>query len=377
MKLCYEKLDQMKLSKNGFFRKINSKGCSYIYKDACKYCGDPYLTSNQHQSSFCSTGCKRRYNPSEKEINRDKQKEEVKKTKSKRYFELRDKGQIHPLYERYEILNLHYEIRKSPEDNDYLEVKCAYCNEWFIPSINITTKIKSFVQGHNSKKEHSIFYCCHEHQVLLYKEFKNLKIAWSKKHIPIEQLILEEREAINKKELKSNQSKKREAKKEQARLLSIKRMELKEKRIIEREANRKMPTNIDELAEYISNQQKSRNELLRKEDPKEFKLRRLLAYSKVRAKEKELDHSITRGWLDEKTSKNICKATGIQFDYDTTIQRNPFGPSIDRIDVDKGYTPDNCRLVIWAFNAGLNHYTERDLYIICKAYLLNSKNLFY
>lgn len=375
MKLCYEKLDQMKLSRNGYFIYRHKKGCSYIYKEACKYCGEPYLTSTQYTSNFCSTGCKRKYKPSEIELKEIALESKNKTIKSKRYFELRDKGQIHPLYERYKILAPYYEIRRSPEDRDYLEVKCAYCNEWFIPKLNVVIQIKSFVIGHESKKVHSTFYCCVEHQVLLYKERRRIKTAWIKKHIPIEQLILEEKEALTKKELYLKQLEKREEiefRKEVSRLKRVKRKKEKERKKLALKASRKMSTDPIKLAEYISTNQKERLEKLRMEDPKEFKLRRLFAYSKVRAKEKGMNHSITRKWLDEKTKSNICSATGITFDYDTTIQRNPFGPSIDRIDVAEGYTPCNCRMVIWAFNAGLGHYTEKELYIICKAYLINN-----
>jgi len=369
MRLCYEKLDQMTLSRNGFFRR---KGCSYIYKDACKNCGEPYLTSNQHQSLFCGAKCKHKYKPSEEELKDWEEVEEAKVIKNKRYFELIDKGQIHPLYERYEILAPYYEIRRAVLDRDYLEIKCAYCHEWFTPSINTATKVKCFVQGHNSKKIISTFYCCTEHQTLLYRELRRLTNLWYKKNIPIEQFIIEEREAIREKELYLSKIIKKKEKKERQALLVLKRKKLKEIRELEKERKR-----LERIANYktpndYSRDQKERLEKLRTENPKEFKLRRLFVYSKVRAKEKNMDHSITRKWLNEKTESNLCEVTELPFDYDTTLQRNPFGPSIDRIDVSKGYTPENCRLVIWVFNAGLGHYTEKELYIICKAYLLNN-----
>jgi glycerophosphoryl diester phosphodiesterase len=131
----------------------------------------------------------------------------------------------------------------------------------------------------------------------------------------------------------------------------------------------KMPTDPEKRRVYVISQNMKNLEKLRKKDPKEFKLRRLLYYSRVRAKQKGLEHSITKEWLDEKTKENKCELTNIEYNYDTTIQRNPYGPSIDRIDVSKGYTPNNCRVVIWAVNAGLGHYSEKDLYIICKEYL--------
>jgi hypothetical protein len=35
-------------------------------------------------------------------------------------------------------------------------------------------------------------------------------------------------------------------------------------------------------------------------------------------------------------------------------------PSIDRIDSSKGYTPDNCRVVLWIINQAKNDILEDD-----------------
>jgi hypothetical protein len=35
-------------------------------------------------------------------------------------------------------------------------------------------------------------------------------------------------------------------------------------------------------------------------------------------------------------------------------------PSIDRIDSSKGYTPDNCRVVLWIINQAKNDISEDD-----------------
>ena len=88
-----------------------------------------------------------------------------------------------------------------------------------------------------------------------------------------------------------------------------------------------------------------------------------------RAKEKNLEFNLTEEWLKEKLERGRCEATGIKFDTTKAPFMNPFYPTIDRVDSSKGYTPENCRIVLWVVNAGLGHYTEKDLYTICKAYL--------
>lgn len=132
----------------------------------------------------------------------------------------------------------------------------------------------------------------------------------------------------------------------------------------------KRPIDPNECYLYELKRNKTNYNKMKKENPRKFKIRRLIYYSKVRAKEKNIEHTITKEWLKEKLKEDKCELTKLPFSYDLDKPRNPFGPSIDRIDITKGYTPENCRLVLWAVNTGLGHYTEKDLYTICKAYLL-------
>ena len=55
-------------------------------------------------------------------------------------------------------------------------------------------------------------------------------------------------------------------------------------------------------------------------------------------------------WLESKLYSGICAKTDLPFEFDTSFKKNPFKPSIDRIDSSKGYTKDNCQLVCWAYN---------------------------
>jgi hypothetical protein len=47
----------------------------------------------------------------------------------------------------------------------------------------------------------------------------------------------------------------------------------------------------------------------------------------------------------------------------------PFSPSIDRIDSNKGYTKDNCRLVCTIVNFGLHRFGEQIYEYVCSEYL--------
>jgi len=84
----------------------------------------------------------------------------------------------------------------------------------------------------------------------------------------------------------------------------------------------------------------------------------LLGSAKSRAKAKKLEISITKEWILKKLEFGVCELSGLPFDFSPTgkTNRNPFSPSIDRIDSNKGYIQDNCRLIILSMNDALNQY---------------------
>lgn len=56
-------------------------------------------------------------------------------------------------------------------------------------------------------------------------------------------------------------------------------------------------------------------------------------------------------------SNGRCSVTGLPFNYDNVRGRgatkNPFAPSLDRIESKRGYTIDNVRFVLTAVNIGM------------------------
>ena len=58
MKLCYEILDQIKLTRKGLF--FYNKNV-FQYYDECLYCGEPFLSQPYWPSKFCSKECTNRY----------------------------------------------------------------------------------------------------------------------------------------------------------------------------------------------------------------------------------------------------------------------------------------------------------------------------
>lgn len=98
--------------------------------------------------------------------------------------------------------------------------------------------------------------------------------------------------------------------------------------------------------------------------------------AKERAKVRGWEFSITREWLRQRLDVGVCEATGLRFnsgEFKGVGKADPFSASLDRKDSAKGYTSENCRLVLWGFNMALSQWGQ-DIYAeIAQAYLV--KNL--
>jgi hypothetical protein len=65
---------------------------------------------------------------------------------------------------------------------------------------------------------------------------------------------------------------------------------------------------------------------------------------------------ITEQWFRERLNANVCEMSGLPFELEPV--RNPFYPTVDRIDPLGPYTQANCRLVIWYLNKALDRLGE-------------------
>lgn len=102
--------------------------------------------------------------------------------------------------------------------------------------------------------------------------------------------------------------------------------------------------------------------------------------AKRRAAKASLTFSLTRGWVAERLDAGTCEATGIPFawpDYEAGLLNaaGPYSASIDRIDPTKGYTPANCRLVVWIFNRAKYKWGDTDMVRLAAGILRNARRL--
>jgi hypothetical protein len=78
---------------------------------------------------------------------------------------------------------------------------------------------------------------------------------------------------------------------------------------------------------------------------------------------------LDRVFIEEKLSAGKCEVTGLPFDFTSPgdSRKNPFAPSIDRIDNSLGYTKNNVRIVLWSVNLMHGEMTDEQLIEMCKA----------
>lgn len=98
---------------------------------------------------------------------------------------------------------------------------------------------------------------------------------------------------------------------------------------------------------------------------------RLLNGAQWRAKKNGLQCTLTVDDIVEivRRANGCCEVTGLPFSDEgaNNCRRAPYRPSLDRIDAGSGYTPENCRLVLFAVNTALSDWGWRVFWKIAQA----------
>jgi hypothetical protein len=355
----------------------------YDYKESCKNCGEPYLNVKKSKYEFCDKGCRKEFCTTHtkpeislkeklrrekhyrevtiprKELARERREEKERRTKL--YVKTKElQEQPYALYtqEFVDSASWKWELRKDPNHEDLIQCKCTYCKEWYNP-----TKDEYRSLRRRNEENFSIYlFCCNIHYKEYYDKVKKIRKEYRKKLTAASNVLLKRELEINRLKTKLKEKKEQDTRRA---IKLIKRLvrDKKKNRIL------KLPIDPVERKKHFKEYNKRRRSFLMKEDPKKFKLKKLMYFTKVRSKQKNLEFDIDLDWLEQQAQTDTCPVTGLKFNYDPNWHRNPFGPSIDRKNNKLGYTKDNCQLVIWGYNAGKGHYSEKDLYTLCKAYV--------
>ena len=79
-----------------------------------------------------------------------------------------------------------------------------------------------------------------------------------------------------------------------------------------------------------------------------------------RAKDKNLEFTLTKDFILDKVMNGVCEVTGVPLDF-SGGERKPYTPSLDRIIPELGYTSENVRLVCWMYNSAKGTFTDQDV----------------
>ncbi len=201
MKICWDNLEKLEYTKKGNFR---NQGITYYYNDSCKNCGEPFL-SQKSEGIFCDNFCKNSgkfnywydkhgpmYNKKHSRKSKKKMSEASKGDKNSMYGKKHsmesiekirianmgnDYGKVNygknnpnwkggyrinniPFYDTYaHQIDFCEDIRRNKEDQNVLEVKCAYCGKWYIPTMNNVCNRINALNGKLSNGVENRLYC--------------------------------------------------------------------------------------------------------------------------------------------------------------------------------------------------------------------------
>ena len=196
MKICWDNLEELIYNKRTgkwYRRDVNGKiAATYLYKEKCKTCGDPFLHYISNRADFCCIRCaslrgnnsiiclshvEEKIKSSRGRKNSDEHRKKISEG-LKRYYtdEIKNrtserqkgennsnwKGALHekglPPYDLFSPqLSLCEEVRRNCEDLNILETKCAYCGKWYIPTYYNANNRSQYIKG-NYDIEYR-FYC--------------------------------------------------------------------------------------------------------------------------------------------------------------------------------------------------------------------------
>lgn len=97
--------------------------------------------------------------------------------------------------------------------------------------------------------------------------------------------------------------------------------------------------------------------------------RYLLNQCRGSAKKRRQECSITADDIEKMLAPMVCATTGLPltWEHGGGSARNPWAPSVDRIDCSKGYVPGNVRVVCWAFNQMRGDFPDEVVLMLAKA----------
>ena len=117
----------------------------------------------------------------------------------------------------------------------------------------------------------------------------------------------------------------------------------------------------------------------KKTNPVSYAAMKMFHGAKSRVTKKGIIFEITKDWILERLQSGCCEVSGISFNFSTDYIKgrkgfsDPYAPSLDQIKPASGYTKENCRVVVWIYNAAKGAFSDKDVFKL--AHALCSKTL--
>jgi hypothetical protein len=98
------------------------------------------------------------------------------------------------------------------------------------------------------------------------------------------------------------------------------------------------------------------------------KIRQIYHNAKNRSKQKHLAFDLDINWIKKRMEMGVCEITGIPFKTNSNATC-AFSPSIDRKIPAKGYTKENCQMIVFGLNALKNSGSYSDALLIAEKFI--------
>jgi 5-methylcytosine-specific restriction endonuclease McrA len=161
MKICWDNLETLKYNKRT--KKWYKGNNTYVYKEFCRQCSEPFLTrymGNNSYDDYCSRSCSRMGKKHSKETI-----EKVKRAAKERYKNpenhpnwkggIRKGGWVSYEAKAPQILFCE-KVKRDTENEEILNVTCAYCGKWFRPT---GSQVAGRIFSLKYNKGENRFYC--------------------------------------------------------------------------------------------------------------------------------------------------------------------------------------------------------------------------
>lgn len=115
--------------------------------------------------------------------------------------------------------------------------------------------------------------------------------------------------------------------------------------------------------------ERERKRVQRQREGKPYRIRSMFYSTKSSAAKRGIPFLLSKSDIAVQVELQAwtCARTGLSFDLRSFGGQLPFGPSVDRIDSNRGYEPGNIEIVCYMYNCAKNRFTHEDVLTFAQA----------